>query len=225
MLRRTALVAALALLALGLTAQTSAAPPEQVELDDFSPLFADVEDGLALFVNIGRDDYCAWVDGGFIGPPPVDQTISVSSRRPARGRLSRPSKAIFRSSSGDSIQTCRRSSIPAWTQTNKADPGRRAQRTSRRTTTTSMQASLGRALSGSEDKGRSKTRVAGHGTSPGPTASRSPRTTSSGNAPRTSTCTGSDSSRSRGVRGSPRSAGFRHGRIRRSWNPMEARRA
>ena len=42
MRRRTALVAALALLALGLTAQTSAAPPEQVELDDFAPTFADV---------------------------------------------------------------------------------------------------------------------------------------------------------------------------------------
>ena len=30
-----------------------------------------------MFVNIGRDDYCAWVDGGFIGLPPVDKTISV----------------------------------------------------------------------------------------------------------------------------------------------------
>jgi hypothetical protein len=74
---RAVLVAALAVLALGLTAQTAAAPPEQVELDDFFPLFADVEDGLGLFVNIGRDDYCEWVDGGFVGPPPVDQTISV----------------------------------------------------------------------------------------------------------------------------------------------------
>ena len=66
MRRRTALVAALALLALGLTAQTSAAPPEQVELDDFAATFADVGDGLGLFVNIGRDDYCAWVEGGSV---------------------------------------------------------------------------------------------------------------------------------------------------------------
>ena len=87
MRRRTALVAALVLLALGLTAQTSAAPPEQVELDDFSPLFADVEDGLGLFVNIGRDDYCAWVDGGFIGPPPVDQTISVKLNETGKGAV------------------------------------------------------------------------------------------------------------------------------------------
>jgi hypothetical protein len=59
-----------------------------------------------------------------------------------------PSKAISRSSSGDSIQTCRRSSIPAWTQTHKAELGRRAPRTSRRTTTTSMEASLGRLFRG-----------------------------------------------------------------------------
>ena len=86
---RTVLVAAMAALALalGLTAQTSAAPPEQVELDDFSPLFADVEDGLALFVNIGRDDYCEWVDGGFVGPPPVDQTISVQLKETGKGAV------------------------------------------------------------------------------------------------------------------------------------------
>ena len=52
-------MAALAVLALGLTAQTAVAPPDRVEVDDFFPLFADVEDGLGLFVNISRDDYCA----------------------------------------------------------------------------------------------------------------------------------------------------------------------
>ena len=72
----------------GLTAQTSAAPPEQVELDDFSPLFADVEDGLALFVNIGRDDYGEWVDGGFCWLlPPVDQTISVQLKETGKGAV------------------------------------------------------------------------------------------------------------------------------------------
>ena len=70
-----------------LTAQTSAAPPEQVELDDFAPLFADVEDGLGLFVNISRDDYCEWVDGGFVGPPPVDQTISVQLKETGKGAV------------------------------------------------------------------------------------------------------------------------------------------
>ena len=86
---RTVLVAAMAVLALalGLTAQTSAAPPEQVELDDFSPLFADVENGLGLFVNIGRDDYCEWVDGGFVGPPPVEQTISVQLKETGKGAV------------------------------------------------------------------------------------------------------------------------------------------
>jgi hypothetical protein len=85
--RRAVLVAALAVLALGLTAQTAAAPPERVELDDFFPLFADVEDGLALFVNIGRDEYCAWVGGGFVGPPPVDETISVKLNETRKGAV------------------------------------------------------------------------------------------------------------------------------------------
>ena len=84
---RAVLVAALAVLVLGVTAQTSAAPPEQVELDDFFPLFADVENGLGLFVNIGRDDYCEWVDGGFVGPPPVDQTISVQLKETGKGAV------------------------------------------------------------------------------------------------------------------------------------------
>ena len=87
MRRRTALVAALALLALGLTAQTSAAPPEQVELDDFAPTFVDVGDGLGLFVNIGRDDYCAWVEGGFMGPPPVDETVSFQLNETGTGAV------------------------------------------------------------------------------------------------------------------------------------------
>src|SRR4029078_8258601 len=90
MRRRTALVAGLVLLALGLTAQTAAAPPEQVELDDFAPLFAGVGDGLGLFVNIGRDDYWAWVDGGFIGPPPVDKTISVKPNETVKGTVVPP---------------------------------------------------------------------------------------------------------------------------------------
>jgi len=58
-----------------------------VELDDFAPLFADVGDGLGLFVNIGRDDYCAWVEGGFIGPPPVDKTISVKLKETGKGAV------------------------------------------------------------------------------------------------------------------------------------------
>jgi len=40
-----------------------------------------------LFVNIGRDDYCAWVDGGFIGPPPVDETISVKLSETGKGAV------------------------------------------------------------------------------------------------------------------------------------------
>ena len=182
MRRRTALVAALVLLALGLTAQTAAAPPEQVELDDFAPLFADVGDGLGLFVNIGRDDYCAWVDGGFIGPPPVDKTISVKLNETGKG-------AVVASFQGDlkielwrfdpdvpplvdpcvdtDAQSGPWATGSAYVQANDNDFD------GSRTRTNSF---------GSADRGRSKTRVAGHGTSPGRTASRSRRTTSFGSA-------------------------------------------
>src|SRR5262245_19542496 len=81
------LIAAVATLALGLTAPTAAAPPERVELDGFAPTFADVQEGLGLFVNIGRDDYCAWVDGGFVGPPPVDETVSFQLSETGKGAV------------------------------------------------------------------------------------------------------------------------------------------
>lgn len=71
----------------GLTAQTSAAPPEQVELEDFFPGYADVEDGLAVFVNIGRDNVCEWADTGFAGPPPVDQTVLVQLKETGKGAV------------------------------------------------------------------------------------------------------------------------------------------
>jgi hypothetical protein len=85
--KRAVLVAALAVLALGVAAQTAAAPPEQVELDDFFPLFADVDDGLGLFVNVSRDDLCAWEASGFVGPPPVDQIVSVQLNETGKGAV------------------------------------------------------------------------------------------------------------------------------------------
>jgi hypothetical protein len=38
-------------------------------------LFPDTENGLAVFVNITREDYCAWEAGGFVGPPPVEELV------------------------------------------------------------------------------------------------------------------------------------------------------
>lgn len=87
MRKRGFLVAALAVLTLGLTTPTSAAPPERVELDDFFPLTADLDHGIGLFVNIGRDDFCEWVDGGFVGPPPVDQLVSVMLHETGKGAV------------------------------------------------------------------------------------------------------------------------------------------
>jgi hypothetical protein len=84
---RTLLVAALAVVAMGLAVPTSAAPPERVELDDFFPLYADVDHGVGIFVNIARDELCAWVDGGFVGPPPVDQAVSVKLKETGKGAV------------------------------------------------------------------------------------------------------------------------------------------
>jgi hypothetical protein len=83
----TLLVAALAVVAMGLAAPTAAAPPEQVELDDFFPLFADLDHGVGVFVNIARDDLCAWEEGGFVGPPPVDQTVSAKLHETGKGAV------------------------------------------------------------------------------------------------------------------------------------------
>ena len=58
-----------------------------MELEDFFPGYADVEDGLGVFVNIGRDNVCEWVDAGFVGPPPVDQTVLVQLKETGKGAV------------------------------------------------------------------------------------------------------------------------------------------
>lgn len=80
-------VAVLALV-LALAAPASADPPERFEDAIFSTA-ADVEHGLAVFVNITRDDLCEWVAGGADGPPPVDRLVPVQITRTGQGALVR----------------------------------------------------------------------------------------------------------------------------------------
>jgi hypothetical protein len=80
MLKRS--LAALAIASIAFTTvagSAQAAPPERVEAPLFE-LFPDFDDGIAVFWNITRDDFCGWVDGGFAGPPPVQQLIPASTR-------------------------------------------------------------------------------------------------------------------------------------------------
>ncbi|MGH2357752.1 MAG: hypothetical protein ACRDGJ_07020 [Candidatus Limnocylindria bacterium] len=78
----TALLSALILAA----APASAAPPEQSEEPIFG-LFPDLTNGLVVFWNITRDDYCAWEAGGFVGEPPVQELVPVTSHVTRMGAI------------------------------------------------------------------------------------------------------------------------------------------
>lgn len=86
MRKRALVIAALAVLMTGPAAPASAAPPQQVE-DPFIFLFADEENGLALFVNITRESFCEWEAGGFVGPPPVEELISAQFNETGKGAI------------------------------------------------------------------------------------------------------------------------------------------
>lgn len=63
-------------LVLAMAVPATADPPERHEVDIFS-VFLDLENELVGFWNITRDDLCAWVAGGFQGPPPVGELIAA----------------------------------------------------------------------------------------------------------------------------------------------------
>lgn len=61
-------------------------PPEVVEEPIFIA-FPDLENGVAVFWNITRDDLCAWAAGGFVGPPPVIEPVTASFHETGQGAL------------------------------------------------------------------------------------------------------------------------------------------
>src|SRR5262245_30657757 len=75
-MRKRGLTAAFALAAMAVVfaVPATANPPERFQEPIFL-LFPDTENGLAVFVNITRDDYCDWEASGFVGAPPVEQLI------------------------------------------------------------------------------------------------------------------------------------------------------
>ena len=75
-MRKLASLAAAGILALGLVAPASAAPPERGEEFLWS-IFLDQEHGLVAFWNMTRADYCEWEASDFDGDPPVDHLIPI----------------------------------------------------------------------------------------------------------------------------------------------------
>lgn len=64
----------------------SAGPPEDVVASDYINLFLDVDEGKSTWINITAHDFCGWVFGGFVGPPPVvDDAIPATLNPTADG--------------------------------------------------------------------------------------------------------------------------------------------
>ncbi|CAN5824526.1 hypothetical protein BH24CHL6_BH24CHL6_00030 [soil metagenome] len=74
------------ILALAVAAPVSAAPPERFEEPIFF-IFPDLNYGLAVFWNITRDDFCAWQESDFDGPPPVTRLVNVQFNETANGAV------------------------------------------------------------------------------------------------------------------------------------------
>jgi len=72
--RRIAGAAALALLATAAVSPATAAPPNRIEVEVFV-IALDLEHELVVFWNISRDDFCAWEESEFDGPPPVTMLV------------------------------------------------------------------------------------------------------------------------------------------------------
>jgi hypothetical protein len=64
----------------------SAGPPERSEEPIFF-LFPDPDNRLAVFVNITRENFCAWAAGGFDGAPPVETLVPVQFKETGQGAI------------------------------------------------------------------------------------------------------------------------------------------
>lgn len=85
-MRRTPVVVLSAVLVLASMMPATAGPPDRVDLPVHFDTF-DADNGLLTFVNITRDNLCAWAEGGFAGPPPVEQLITVKSKETGKGAV------------------------------------------------------------------------------------------------------------------------------------------
>ena len=84
--RILALVGAVTLLVSVAVIPAQAAPPEQTDEPIFL-LFLDFENDKAVFWNITRDNFCAWVASDFEGPPPVGELVPASTHETGQGAI------------------------------------------------------------------------------------------------------------------------------------------
>lgn len=54
----------------------SAIPPHAEDIASFTWIFPDLDNNLIGFLNISREDFCAWIDSGAEGPPPLKDPFS-----------------------------------------------------------------------------------------------------------------------------------------------------
>jgi hypothetical protein len=74
---RVAAVAVLGCLAPALLpTPASAVPPQAEEIATLASIFPDFDNDLIGFLNISREDFCAWIDDGAEGPPPLKDPVS-----------------------------------------------------------------------------------------------------------------------------------------------------
>ncbi len=73
--RRILAVIAAVLLSMSLSAPALA---DEIEFPVFEA-FPDTENGVAVFWNITRDNFCEWAAGGFVGDPPVEKLVTVTA--------------------------------------------------------------------------------------------------------------------------------------------------
>lgn len=79
-------VAAAAVIAVP-ASSTSAGPPQEVVLDDYIVLFPDVNINRAVFINITARDFCDWLDGGPVGPPPAIDPVTARAVSTGQGAI------------------------------------------------------------------------------------------------------------------------------------------
>jgi len=75
---RKMLVLLMATMLLAAVAAPANAERPEVQDEPAMLLFPDTENGFAVFWNVTRDNFCDWVDGGFEGPPPVEQLVTTN---------------------------------------------------------------------------------------------------------------------------------------------------
>lgn len=84
--RVLALLGAVTLLMTLAVVPAQADPPEQADVP-FIVLFPDFEHDVAVFWNISRDDFCAWLADGAQGEPPAIEPVSASFHETGQGAV------------------------------------------------------------------------------------------------------------------------------------------